>query len=66
MKVKAKHWLKYDGVWHPGGEIFEIAATDEKMLNGMIELAEEPIWPEEKPAEEIEKPKRGRKKKTEE
>ena len=23
MKVRAKHWLNYNGVWYKGGEIFE-------------------------------------------
>lgn len=24
MKVMAKHWLNYNGVWHKGGDVFEV------------------------------------------
>lgn len=28
MKVKAKHWINADGVWHKAGEIFEIESAE--------------------------------------
>jgi len=68
MKVRAKHWLKYDGVWHKGGETFEIPTTDAKELEGMIEIAETPVLEPElkvEAEETAEAPKkRGRKPKT--
>ena len=66
MKVKAKHWLKHNGVWYKGGDTFEIPTTDAKELEGMVELDETPVFEpvvEEKP---VEQPKRrGRKAKAE-
>ena len=29
MRVKAKHWLNYNGVWHKGGDTFEADNFDE-------------------------------------
>ena len=60
MKVRARHWLKYDGTWYRGGDVFEVATTDTNSLNGMVDIAENAISPET----ETEKPKRGRPKKT--
>lgn len=63
MKVKAKHWVWYNG-WHEYGDIFEIAGTDADAMADMVEIVETPI---SQPAdgEQPEQPKRGRTKKTE-
>ena len=29
MKVRAKCWINYNGVWHKGGEEFEVADIEE-------------------------------------
>lgn len=41
MKVRAKHWINYNGCWHKGGEEFEI--DDAEILDGveLIEAAQE-------------------------
>lgn len=67
MKVKAKHWLNYNGVWHKGGDIFE--ANDFEAIKEHVEKVEETVEetqyvseifpPEEQPK------RRGRPKKTE-
>ena len=71
MRVRAKHWLKYDGIWHQGGDEFEIPAEDAKELEGMIEIADATVSvsePEDKAEEKAEQPqkKRGRKSKADE
>lgn len=50
MRVKAKHWLTYEGVWHRADEEFEISATDADSLAGMIEITETPIYADDLPA----------------
>lgn len=68
VKVRAKSWLNHNGVWHSGGEIFEI---DEKETEAMSEHVEvlgtfvSDVFPPEQ--EQEEKPvqkKRGRPKKS--
>lgn len=52
MKVRAKHWINYNGTWHKGGEEFEI--DDSEILDGVefVEAAQEeqqaatPVEPE--------------------
>ena len=66
MRVRAKHWLKHDGIWHQGGDEFEIPAADAKQLEGMIEIADamdSVSEPEDQAEEKAEQPqkKRGRK-----
>ena len=39
MKVIAKHWLNYNGVWHKGGEEFEV--DDFETVKEYADLAEE-------------------------
>lgn len=43
MRVKAKHNINLSGVWHKGGEVFEISTTDAEALGDMIEIAETPV-----------------------
>ncbi len=69
MKVKAKHWLNYNGTWHKGGETFEVDDFDtvkdhaEKVGEAKEEVKEQYVSeifpPEEQPK------RRGRPKKTE-
>ena len=43
MKVKAKNWLKHNGTWYKGGDVFEIATVEVDELREMIEMAETPV-----------------------
>lgn len=67
MKVKAKHWINYNGAWHKAGETFEVEDFEE-VKDHADKVVEEPeqyvseIFP---PVEEQPK-RRGRPKKTEE
>lgn len=61
MKVRAKHWLTYDGAWHQSGDVFEIAGTDADMMAGMVEIVETPVVPEEPKPQERPKRTRGKK-----
>lgn len=69
MKVKAKNWLKHNGTWYRGGDMFEIATVEVDELQGMIEMAETPVLtaePEETGEIPEDQPKRrGRKPKAE-
>lgn len=69
MKVKAKHWLKHDGVWYKGGDEFEVSEIEAEALKGMIEITEAPVHAEPEKPQEVtttEQPKRrGRKPKAE-
>lgn len=59
MKVIAKHWLNYNGVWHKGGEAFEV--EDFEQVREFAEPVKEVFVSEVFPPE----PKRrGRPKKT--
>ena len=60
MKVKAKHWLKHNGVWYRGGDVFEIPTTDADELKGMVDIAETPIEDAAEPAVEAPKKRGGR------
>lgn len=69
MKVKAKNWLKHNGTWYRGGDVFEIATVEVDELQKMIEMAETPVLTAE-PEEAVEIPedqpkRRGRKPKAE-
>ena len=44
MKVRAKHWLNFDGTWHRCGEVFDLPAAEAERLRGSVE------WLEAKPA----------------
>lgn len=60
MKVVAKHWLNYNGVWHKGGEEFEVENFDEvKEYADAKEFVSDVFPPEDKPVEK----RRGRPKK---
>lgn len=65
MRVKAKHWLNYNGVWHKGGDIFEADDFDEiKEHVEKVDTEETQYVSEIFPP--VEQPKRrGRPKKTE-
>ena len=71
MKVKAKHWLNYNGVWHRAGETFEVEDFDtvkdhaEKVGEAKEEVKEQYVSEIFPPVEEQPK-RRGRPKKTEE
>lgn len=45
MKVKAKHWVNYDGILHQKDEVFEVATTDMDEMLAYVELVEEPVEP---------------------
>lgn len=63
MKAKAKHWIKYNGVWHGAGEAFEIDSADAEEMKRMCEVTEDAEQPVTEPEEPV---RRGRKRKTEE
>ena len=58
MRVQAKHWLNYKGVWHMGGEEFEVDDIEE-VKDYVIPLFDSP-----KILVADMKPKRGRPRKT--
>ena len=62
MKVKAKHWLKYNGTWYQGGDEFEISAADAGDLEEMVEIAETPVHTEPAAESEAQPKRRGRRK----
>lgn len=41
MRVKAKHWLNYNGVWHKGGDTFE--TNDFEAIKEHVEKVEETV-----------------------
>lgn len=61
MKAIAKHWLNYNGVWHAGGEEFEVENFEDVKEYADMKTDEfvSDVFPPETP-------KRGRKKKTDE
>lgn len=65
MKVTAKCWLNYNGVWHKGGESFDVDNIEE--IKDYVTVNSEyvsEIFPSDEPV--VEPPKRrGRPKKTE-
>ena len=64
MKVKAKYWLNYNGVWHRAGETFEVDNYDE--VKNHAEEVKEQYVSEIFPPDTTEQPKRrGRPKKIE-
>ena len=66
MKAKAKHWVNYNGVWHPAGEEFPIDKADAESMKRYAEVTEdEPVTEAQEP-EQSEPVRRGRKRKTEE
>lgn len=64
MIVKAKHWIKHDGVWHPTDSVFEISATDMTAMVGHVDVVETPIREDQHDTEPVKKTTGGRKKKT--
>lgn len=72
IRVRAKHWLNHNGVWHKWGEVFEVEENEfdglkdcvSKVNDGFVSDVFPPV--DEEKAKEPEKPKRrGRPKKTE-
>ena len=67
--AKAKHWVNYNGVWHPKGEAFPIDDADIQAMRKHADITqtapEPPKEPEPKTeqAQEPEPVKRGRKRK---
>lgn len=61
MKVIAKHWVNYNGVWHRGGEEFEVEDFDEvkEYADAKSDDYVSAVFPPETVAEE---PKKKRKK----
>lgn len=57
MKVRAKHWLNYNGVWHKGGEEFEVDNFEQVKDYAEPVQFESAVFPPEEPK------KRGRPKK---
>ena len=65
MKVKAKHWVKYNGEWHGTGETFSIDEADAEEMKQFADIVDdEPADTQE--SEHAEPVRRGRKRKTEE
>lgn len=42
MIVKAKHWVKHDGVWHPAGAEFSVDNLDD-IKEHVEEVKEKPV-----------------------
>ena len=41
MKLKAKHWIKYQGEWHKAGDVFRINEGDVEEMKAYGEVIEE-------------------------
>lgn len=69
MKVKALHWVNYNGVWHKFGEVFTISEKDYAGIEKSVELLEDEADPvadgEEESVAKAEPARRGRKRKVE-
>lgn len=64
MKVQARHWVNYNGVWHKCGEAFEINDADAADILGyVVEIRGES---KQENSEAQAPAKRGRKRKSEE
>ena len=67
MKVKAKHWINYNGAWHKAGETFEVDDFDTvKGHADKVEEVKEQYVSEIFPPVEEQPKRRGRPKKSEE
>lgn len=66
MKVKAEHWVKYNGTWHAPGEEYEYGAPVVDELEKPEEHEEPVAEPMAEPVPEKETSRRGRKRRTEE
>ena len=71
MKLKAKHWIKYQGEWHKAGDVFRINEGDVEEMKAYGEViveAEDKTEeaPDEAPEDAQEEPvRRGRRRKIE-
>lgn len=41
MKLKAKHWIKYQGEWHKAGDVFHIHENDAEEMKAYGEVIAE-------------------------
>lgn len=41
MKVKAKHWVNYNGTWHMAGDVFTIDDADAAEMRQYAEMMDE-------------------------
>lgn len=46
MLVRAKHSVKYDGVWYRPGAEFEISMTDADRMDRVVDIVEAPLHTE--------------------
>ena len=52
MKVKASHWVNYNGTWYKHGDVFEVKPEHEARVPYMGELVDaEPVRTEKHEAE---------------
>ena len=69
MKAIAKHWVNYNGTWHPAGEAFDIESADAEQMKEYAQILPEEAEPDEPaqsaPAADEPAAKRGRKRKNE-
>ena len=70
MRVRALHWVNYNGVWHKAGDEFTVKEEDYAGLVQYVELCvekENPVSDAVEETEEVkhEPAKRGRKRKVE-
>lgn len=72
MKLKAKHWVNYQGTWYKAGDVFKIFDGEAEEMKNFGEIIEEdePKQAEDEPepeeAGQEEPVRRGRKRKLEE
>ena len=69
MRVRAKHWLNHGGIWHQGGDEFEVSAAEAEQMKDMVTIVDASYRvpePEAKAEEKTETPKKrgGRPRKT--
>ena len=43
MRVRAKHWLNFNGTWHRCGEVFDLPAAEAERLRGSVEWIDIPV-----------------------
>lgn len=58
MKLKANHWIKYQGEWHKAGDVFTIHKGDAEEMKPHGEIIEEAEDGDETPEETQEEPVR--------
>ena len=53
MRVRAKHWLNFNGTWHRCGEVFDLPAAEAEKLRGSVDWLETPVGNSEQIVEGI-------------